>query len=337
MLEQFTVENFKGFEKLTLEDLGHINIFVGKNNTGKTSLLQAVSLYSISVWVKNTVNPSGSKNLEFPFFTGVSQKTIIKDLKTVKPTILTGVDETFSVKLVNKFEHPSESEVIQIVDATKQESIFNFSHYDGEESTFFNNLYHFLLFLTANAEYNELATEYYYDAVQKKLDKLILDTLRTNIAPTLVEIKYDNKGGLAVDLSDKPVLLPLASMGDGFIKLLGLTTVLLARTAETVLIDEPENGFHYSVQSQFWQLLATAGLEHGKQSFIATHSYELLESLNTLLNENPDLTKSLEEGGQGLKVRIYRLKRTADSGEIKVSKIKEGTLARLLARKEEIR
>ena len=161
--------------------------------------------------------------------------------------------------------------------------------------------------------------------------------LKDNISPCLQSIKYDNKAHLAVDLSDKPVLLPLASMGDGFIKLLGLTTVLLGHEAKKICIDEPENGFHYSVQSQFWQLLATAGLEHGKQSFIATHSYELLESLNTLLNENPDLTKPKEDGGQGLKVRVYRLKRMEDAGGIKVSKIKEDTLARFLARKEEVR
>jgi AAA15 family ATPase/GTPase len=130
--------------------------------------------------------------------------------------------------------------------------------------------------------------------------------------------------------------LSLNAMGDGVKKMFNLL-LYMEQMNQFYMIDEPENGFHYSVQSQFWQLLATAGLEHGKQSFIATHSYELLESLNTLLNENPNLTKPKEDGGQGLKVRIYRLKRTEDAGEIKVSKIKEGTLARLLARKEEIR
>jgi AAA15 family ATPase/GTPase len=44
MLEQFTVENFKAFKSLELKDLGHINIFVGDNNVGKTCLLQALAL-----------------------------------------------------------------------------------------------------------------------------------------------------------------------------------------------------------------------------------------------------------------------------------------------------
>ena len=44
MIEQLTIEGYRGFEKLTMEGLGRVNLLVGKNNAGKTSVLEAVRL-----------------------------------------------------------------------------------------------------------------------------------------------------------------------------------------------------------------------------------------------------------------------------------------------------
>ena len=60
MIEKFTIEGFKKFKKISLEDLSHINIFVGVNNVGKTTILEAImgfssgwnlpSILNLSVW-----------------------------------------------------------------------------------------------------------------------------------------------------------------------------------------------------------------------------------------------------------------------------------------------
>lgn len=44
MLKTFSVSNYRGFHKLELTGLGRINLLVGLNNSGKTSLLEAVGL-----------------------------------------------------------------------------------------------------------------------------------------------------------------------------------------------------------------------------------------------------------------------------------------------------
>lgn len=44
MIEQLTIEGYRGFEKLSMEGLGRVNLIVGKNNAGKTSVLEAVRL-----------------------------------------------------------------------------------------------------------------------------------------------------------------------------------------------------------------------------------------------------------------------------------------------------
>ena len=42
MISQLIIKNFKKFQYLSIQDLGRINIFVGNNNVGKTTLLEAI-------------------------------------------------------------------------------------------------------------------------------------------------------------------------------------------------------------------------------------------------------------------------------------------------------
>ena len=44
ILEKLIIENFKGIKSASIEFSKNINIIIGKNNTGKTSILEALSL-----------------------------------------------------------------------------------------------------------------------------------------------------------------------------------------------------------------------------------------------------------------------------------------------------
>ncbi|MBW4465244.1 MAG: AAA family ATPase [Pegethrix bostrychoides GSE-TBD4-15B] len=54
-LESITIHKFRGVRDLELKGLGHINLLVGINNSGKTSVLEALSIYchplDIRVWL----------------------------------------------------------------------------------------------------------------------------------------------------------------------------------------------------------------------------------------------------------------------------------------------
>ncbi len=54
MLSEFTVKNYKGINELHLTGLRQINLFVGKNNVGKSNLLEAISLY-VNNWSFNSL------------------------------------------------------------------------------------------------------------------------------------------------------------------------------------------------------------------------------------------------------------------------------------------
>lgn len=44
MFDALTISGYRGFDRLEMPDLGRINLLVGKNNSGKTSVLEAMSL-----------------------------------------------------------------------------------------------------------------------------------------------------------------------------------------------------------------------------------------------------------------------------------------------------
>ncbi len=46
ILSSLEIRNFRAFHDLKIERLGRVNLIVGKNNVGKTSLLEALQLYA---------------------------------------------------------------------------------------------------------------------------------------------------------------------------------------------------------------------------------------------------------------------------------------------------
>ena len=42
MFSSIKIENFRGIKKIKVEDLKQFNLFVGKNNCGKTTLLESI-------------------------------------------------------------------------------------------------------------------------------------------------------------------------------------------------------------------------------------------------------------------------------------------------------
>lgn len=58
MIEQLEIKNFRGFSEYKIEDIGQVNLLVGTNNSGKTSVLE---LFTCS-------SPVVMRRCYFPFF-----------------------------------------------------------------------------------------------------------------------------------------------------------------------------------------------------------------------------------------------------------------------------
>jgi hypothetical protein len=95
-LENLSVHQFRGLRNLELRDLGRVNILVGPNNSGKTSVLEAVSVYcrplSLFAWLETATARSLTVQGSLIYTT----RTILDDLKWIFPQDMqSGADEGF--------------------------------------------------------------------------------------------------------------------------------------------------------------------------------------------------------------------------------------------------
>jgi len=58
MLKELHISNYLLFDELTIHDLKQVNLIAGKNNTGKTALLEALRIWA-ELWGKHLPNPKG--------------------------------------------------------------------------------------------------------------------------------------------------------------------------------------------------------------------------------------------------------------------------------------
>jgi AAA15 family ATPase/GTPase len=106
------------------------------------------------------------------------------------------------------------------------------------------------------------------------------------IEPDLIDIHFINCSPLnyrQIKIEIKEKKLPLYFMGDAFQRAFQLL-FLIHNSQNTVLtIDEIENSIHYTNMQIFWEMLLSAIRELNVQLFISTHSYEMLEYLQKLI------------------------------------------------------
>jgi AAA15 family ATPase/GTPase len=98
--------------------------------------------------------------------------------------------------------------------------------------------------------------------------------------------------------SEHPV--QLRSLGDGVNRLFGIAVSLVNALGGFCVIDEIENGIHYSVQADVWRFIFKLATQLDVQVFATTHSWDMVKAFQLAADE------SEEEGV------LIRLARTGD-------------------------
>ena len=87
------------------------------------------------------------------------------------------------------------------------------------------------------------------------------------------EARYRGIGRrVVVKLRDHPRPVPLKSLGDGVTRLFAAGLALASSRDGFLVVDEVENGIHYSVQRDFWRMVLRAADQHNVQVVATTHS-----------------------------------------------------------------
>jgi hypothetical protein len=71
---------------------------------------------------------------------------------------------------------------------------------------------------------------------------------------------------------------PLRTMGDGMFRLFGMVLALVNAQNGFLLLDEIENGLHYSIQPDVWRMIFRVAGSLNVQVFATTHSWDCIEA-----------------------------------------------------------
>ena len=82
--------------------------------------------------------------------------------------------------------------------------------------------------------------------------------------------------GVLVKLGNHDRPVPLRSLGDGALRLFGVALTLANSRDGFLLIDEAENGIHYSVHPDYWRMVLRSAQENNVQVLATTHSSDCI-------------------------------------------------------------
>jgi len=122
--------------------------------------------------------------------------------------------------------------------------------------------------------------------------------------------------------------VPLGSMGDGMLRILQLALAVFPAKGGYLLIDEFENGLHFSVQDAVWKIIFTLASQLDIQVFATTHSTDCLRSFSRVARIHP---------GSGVLFKVSRSRAKSDSGKVIATVYGEDDLEAALASDMEVR
>ncbi|MHC4745218.1 MAG: AAA family ATPase [Planctomycetota bacterium] len=322
MITDLLIRNFKCFKNLTVPELGRVTLVAGRNNVGKTALIEALFLFLDRFRADMIIRQYGWRGLEGvasdpgalwgPVFYDydMSQDILISDTLNGEPQSAqfrfnpgfippppTPTAPRQDVQIPTDVE-PIPSYALDIEYSHKNGGKPHTSHLFIESSgqqkllvDYAKPSGHPAHFLPAKKHLSskQIANEFSRLSKQGREDEVV-EFLRI-IEPRLETLKVITEGpGSSVygKVEGLSRAIPIHFMGEGMEKLLALILSILHSENGCVFVDEIENGFHHSLLSNIWKAVGPALRKHDCQIICTTHSYELLHAAHEGLSEIPE-------------------------------------------------
>lgn len=321
MFNQLEIYNFRGIRQARIGDLGQLNLFWGRNNCGKSSLLDAlfliagmsnpmlpVTINQMRQW--GNVSPDGLKVNFFGFNTQNPIRIVATDGERRELTINVVESGQTQVSLTTGTDGSLSSTVPTTYGLRLHYSLNNGAYtsslfFDPSKSpdlatrTIDNNYQERLKCVYLSPKYDfQASINGLANILQNKDEQFILDGLRL-IEPSVKDFTFTS-GEMFVDVGASK-RLPVNVMGDGARKIVSLLTAIYDCPDGLLLVDELSNGFHFSVMPSLWQVVAYAARKNNTQVFATTHDIDSMKGLRTMALSQPQDEK--------LPVSAYKLQR----------------------------
>jgi hypothetical protein len=308
--------------------LGRVNLLVGKNNVGKTSVLEALYLYA-SFGAPNILwDLIGSRDEQHQSpLPGMGVLSMFRS--GPRGAMQIGSSDRLMTVGMNRYGRlPSEptpfelgwreipgAEILWAVEFTLEQSrrtVF-LSDLPPNSSSLMGMLSNAATYPVVPAAFipafglNTSFSPQLWDAIAlTPMEEAVSDAVRI-VIPDLDRISFlgskrDGSRIPFIKLQDNGPL-PLRRLGDGANRILSLALTLANARGGMVLIDEIENGVHHSVQPKVWEFIFRAAQQLDVQVFATTHSSDCLNAFSAAASGSPEagLVTRLESSPSGVR------------------------------------
>ncbi len=331
MLKTLAMRGFRGFESYELNDLTRVNLIVGKNNSGKTTVLEAVELLVSNGHLAAFAGVAGRRRETLALtprygidishlFSGHvcepgTRFQLTSDRKQTSATILS-LDEVGEDAATWDLMRSTRRRALDADDEPEPHFGLRIeTGADGPLSVFPVDKEGTLLydawrrsmrngpskppvrFVGLGSPVDDTMHDAWNDVIAEGREDKIARDMQI-LVPEIASIHFLTGGTprgstTLVGLRRGGRRMPIGSYGDGLRRLLALRLALQGANHGFLLIDEIDAGLHWTVMEDVWRLLVEVANEADAQIFATTHSQDCIRGLGSLVKSRPDLARHL--------------------------------------------
>mgnify|MGYP000610715480 CR=1 FL=1 len=301
----FSAENYRGIRQCKLHDLELVNLLFGKNNCGKSSLLEAILILSgpdnptLPIMANNmrALNSLEEADLKVEFYQAIPENIITLSSQGEQ-------NRQVSIQMIESY---SKNIPLEQLKQVSSETVGKHYGLKINFSTGSEKKYHSELIVTEENQgkvtsdkvyKEELYAEYIpsnhmqinvaeklTEIIKNKQEADVLEALRI-VEPRITDLQLvGNKVMVDIGL---PTRLPINVLGDGVRKVLAIILSIYKCRNGVLLIDELDNGLHFSIMPQLWKAILYTCRKHHTQLFASTHSLDLVKSLVQTISKSDE-------------------------------------------------
>lgn len=310
MLKDFKISSYRGLKELEIKELKKTNIFVGPNNCGKTSILEAIILSGLFENAELLIDALVARYHDFipelfeALFPNEKEPIIRLESRSDDDDKVLYTQITYNKKKRIKKEENELKSRVHLIDVFELQFDYNYNidlenhakfvmqfadtgdRYDIGFGTSKQNT----LNMQIPCKFISFSRFDQSDQFFKSMDELLNHNLRQELIEILQIFDKDivnfeiigSKRIVKLFKKNEEKPLTLYDYGNGMYKAFYIATAAILARGGILLVDEVEAGIHNKALDEFMQKLLLVCEKNNVQLFLTTHS---LEAIDVLLND----------------------------------------------------
>lgn len=317
-----TINQYKIFQNFKIEKLNRINIFAGFNNSGKSSLLEAVYFLTKQNDIVSFLDiiklRNKLKSLDPTWLNKVFDKDEIIDIEGVFNNIPTSIR-------FNKFEATSIDKKDDYIASYNLKATISDRELDNTIHTFgyetlrrenekVEHLCNSILKSPYFYNFDELKETYSKNTIYKSKEgktaiRLVIEFIKNEIDTTIDDIRLTGIEDVerfivdSIKFSDKN--LEITNYGEGLQRIFEIALSFAYARNGVVCIDEFETAIHYSLLVHLTKFIQKLADEFNTQVFITSHSKECIDAFVNNDYKNDEISAYFLENNNNTIDAIY--------------------------------